>query len=143
MSKRVFCAFDRDEIEGYLNGGLPVEVLAWNPDPEAKEGVVESVLKRILDGVTYPWMYGGPSSVEIPECGVAVIIGSYPDGSTERIVVEQSLISGKRLVYMDRAAGNVEREPFRGWPPAWRYPTHEEQMQRLRDWNDAWAKIDE
>ena len=30
MSKRVFCSFDRDEIEGYLNGGLPVEILGWN-----------------------------------------------------------------------------------------------------------------
>lgn len=51
MSRRVFCAFDRDEIEGYLRGDLPVEVLGWNPDPEAVEGVVESILQRILDGV--------------------------------------------------------------------------------------------
>lgn len=49
MSKRVVCSFDYDEIYGYLTGGLPTEVLGWNPDPTAVEGVVESVLQRILD----------------------------------------------------------------------------------------------
>lgn len=51
MSKRVVCSFDRDEIEGYLNGGIPTEILGWNPDDRVPEGVVESILLRILGGV--------------------------------------------------------------------------------------------
>lgn len=148
MSKRVFCAFDRDEIEGYLRGGLPVEVLGWNPDPEAVEGVVESILQRILDGVTdHDWKSGSIKSVEIENPGeFTIVIGNYGDHENVWIAVGDHPISGRSAFETVATPIPLTRnikDLKRGWPPLWRYLTPAETMQRLRDWNDAWDKIDE